>query len=210
MKYFIQIVFLLFFSLSAYTQEKEVWSIDLDLGLSFLDAEHIVPNPIPPALVPMASTYKKLFVTGFGSFTIYGRIKYISPNWSVGFFVKPGVADNVHKNVAQTTNGGNWIFLQCPIGIATELGKTDMHSPGIIAGAGFSYNYYEFTHTKIPSFQKIVPYFFVQIHKGSLGIRFSTSPNQTYSYSDGAVTKTHLDFTATFLATVPVIKKNTN
>ncbi|MBI3512190.1 MAG: hypothetical protein HY064_16140 [Bacteroidetes bacterium] len=169
-------------------------SVDLDMGLEFMRIE----NPgISRNLLFNDSLHRQTFMGYCGGLEIYRRVAYVNPQWSVGFFVKPFFGTNMHRHSFMDS----WLGLQLPIGIATEFGKTDGHSPGIMFGAAVDLNVFDFADYHVPVFYKPLPYFFVQVHEGQFGIRFSGSPAQIYSNTNGTTTKTSYNFEIALVAT---------
>ncbi|HET6992464.1 MAG TPA: hypothetical protein VFJ43_14110 [Bacteroidia bacterium] len=200
-----KILFLLFLpGFSAFAQDTvSRWSADLDLGLECMRTR--VTTPVTHTyFLPPDTVNQRLFIGWSASLEFYGRVKYFTPNWSAGFFFKPGFGTNLSRNSFRSS----WLAIQLPVGIATEIGKTDGHSPGIIFGAALTFNVYDFSEYHIPEFHRFMPYYFIQIHEGIYGIRFAADPNQTYFNKNGSVTKTSYDFEISILGTAPFEKKS--
>jgi hypothetical protein len=169
-------------------------SADLDIGVEFMRLE----NPgIQRNLLFNDSLHRQTVMGYCGSLEIYRRVTNIQPDWSIGFFIKPFFGSNMQKH----SFAKSWLCLQLPIGIATEFGKTDEHSPGIMLGAAIDFNVFDFGDYHVPAFYKPIPYFFIQMHEGPYGIRFSGSPNQTYYNKNGTITKTSFNFEIALVGT---------
>ena len=178
-------------SLPQYTTKN--CSLDLDFGMEVMKIEnaHLPQNFFD-------TLHSQVFTGYIGGLNFYRRITYIQPLWSVGFFIKPFFGTNMHKN----SFAKSWLSLQLPIGIATEFGKTDEHSPGIMFGAAIDLNVNDFSeYHHVPAFWKPKPYFFLQVHEGVGGIRFSACPAQSIANKDGTITRTSFDFEIAIIAT---------
>jgi hypothetical protein len=198
-------LFSLIFPFSSSAQEKKVrCSGDLDIGACIVRAEH--PSiPASPFSYLQDTVRQQLYVGKYFSFGVYTRGVYILPEWTLGIFIKPAIGMNLSRG---TSHQARMAILQFPIYATTEIGKTKEHWPGIIAGAGITFNYYELDGYKIPPFARAAPCFFVQLHFDHYGIRFSDVMNQTILNKNGTITKTDFDFSLTILATLPFEEKS--
>ena len=173
---------------SHFTPVTKNCSFDLDIGMEWMRIES--PHFSPNIFFNHDSIPHQSFLGYEGGIFFYRRVVYIEPLWSVGFFVKPFFGSNMHRH----SFAKSWLGLQLPVGIATEFGKTDEHSPGMMIGAAIDLNVFDFGDYHVPAFYRPLPYFFIQVHEGVYGLRFSGSPDHAYLNKDGTTTRTSFSF----------------
>jgi hypothetical protein len=178
-------------------------SIDLDLGLHISKVE----NPVLESSGSfITQVHTQSFIGYYWDINIFKRIIHFSPDFSVGFFIKPGLGSNLHKH-SLMMDYSSYLALQLPVGVAIELGQTNNGSSGVVIGVAPMLNFYNYRYGKnYFTLYKTCPYFFVQAHAGPIGLRFAMAPGRAQVGSNGNITRSLIDCSLSMVATMPYKK----